>query len=154
MALRVKTGVMLGDGDNGSVRDPKHKASPQDAVDEAKLKRSVRAQVNFAESTPFAFFLIFLAELNGAPTSLVHGAYSTLFIARVFHGSFGVTAEDSVGIGRPIGFITTYAVTALAGLYNVSRNLLFESFLAYTRHLSPFQLNLGYEPLKSFLGFK
>jgi uncharacterized membrane protein YecN with MAPEG domain len=120
MALRVKTGVLVGDGEAGSIRDPKHKSSPQDAVDEGKLKRSMRAQVNFAESTPFAFFLIFLAELNGAPTSLVHGAYSTLFVARVFHGSFGVTTEDTLGIGRPIGTLTTFAVTALAGLYNVS----------------------------------
>jgi uncharacterized membrane protein YecN with MAPEG domain len=126
MALRVKTGLMIGDGEAGSVRDPKHKASPQDAIDEAKLKRSVRAQVNFAESTPFAFFLIFLAELNGAPTSLVHGAYSTLFIARVFHGSFGITADDAVAIGRPVGYLTTAAVTALAGLYNVSFPRIYE----------------------------
>lgn len=130
MALRVKTGIMIGDGDSGSVRDSKHKASPQDAVDEATLKRSVRAQTNFAESTPFAFFLIFLAELNGAPTSLVHGAYSTLFVARVLHGSFGVTADDACGIGRPIGYLTTAAVTALAGLYNVCFVLYSRSFLS------------------------
>ncbi|UZJ52242.1 hypothetical protein CBS101457_001562 [Exobasidium rhododendri] len=122
---------MLGDGGAGSVRESDHKASSSDAVDEAKLKRAIRAHGNFIESAPFAFFLIFLAELNGAPTSLVHGAFSTLFIARVAHGSFGLVADNTVGIGRPFGIIGTYAVTALAGLYN---------------------LNLGYEPLKSFLG--
>lgn len=120
VALRVKTGVMLGDGEAGSVRDTKHKASASDSVDEAKLKRAIRAHSNFSESTPFAFFLIFLAELNGAPTSLVHGAFSTLFLARVAHGSLGVTTDSTLGAGRPIGAIATIAVTAVAGLYNVS----------------------------------
>lgn len=120
MALRVKTGIYLGNGEAGSVRDPNHKANATDGVDEAKLKRSIRAQTNFAEFTPFAFFLVFLAELNGAPTSLVHGAFSTLFVARVVHGSFGITTDDTVGFGRPVGTLTTFAITALAGLYNVS----------------------------------
>ena len=112
---------MIGDGEAGSVRETKHKASASDAVDEAKLKRAIRAHSNFTESTPFAFFLIFLAELNGAPTSLVHGAFTTLFLARVAHGSLGITTDNTVGIGRPIGALTTLAVTALAGVYNVSR---------------------------------
>lgn len=120
VALRLKTGVLLGDGEAGSVRDTKHKAGASDAVDEAKLKRAIRAHANFAESTPFTFFLIFLAELNGAPTSLVHGAFTTLFLARVAHGSIGVTTDNTLGVGRPIGAATTLLITAAAGLYNVS----------------------------------
>lgn len=110
---------MIGDGEAGSVRQADHKASPSDSVDEAKLKRAVRAHANFVETAPFAFFLIFLAELNGAPTSLVHGAFSTLLIGRVAH-TLGIRADDACGSGRPIGTITTLGVTALAGLYNVS----------------------------------
>lgn len=120
--LRLKTGVMIGDGDAGSVREPSHQSGPSNAVDEAKLKRAVRAHGNFAETAPFAFFLIFLAELNGAPTSLIHGAYATLFLGRVAHGELGITRENTLGLGRPIGAISSIIVTTAAGLYNVSEN--------------------------------
>lgn len=103
------------------VRASDHKASAEDAGNEAKLKRAVRAHSNFAEATPFAFFLIFLAELNGAPTSLIHGAFSTLFLARVAHGEvWGIRAANALGAGRSVGIIATYGITLAAGLYNVS----------------------------------
>lgn len=80
-----------------------------------------------------SFFLVFLAELNGAPTYLVHAAYSTLFLARVAHAEIGIRAADTLGVGRPVGTIATLAVTLAAGAYNLS---------------------LGWEPLKSFIGLK
>jgi uncharacterized membrane protein YecN with MAPEG domain len=97
---------------------PFAKATTKQVLPTVSMKQSCREL--FEQSAPFAFFLIFLAELNGAPTSLVHGAFSTLFLARVAHGSFGVVTDNTVGIGRPIGIIGTYTVTFLAGLYNVS----------------------------------
>jgi len=100
---------MLGTGEQGSIRAKDHKASPQDAEYEEGLKRAVRAHGNFFEYTPFAFFLIFLAELNGAPTSLVHGAYATLFVARVAHAEAGIRTSDTLGSGRPFGTIVTLA---------------------------------------------
>ncbi|CAO1629741.1 unnamed protein product [Sympodiomycopsis kandeliae] len=133
VSLRLKTGLMIGQGESGSVRKSDHKATPQDSQNEELLKRSVRAHGNFVETTPFAFFLIFLAELNGAPTYLVHAAYSSLFLARVAHSEAGIRAKDTVAVGRPIGTIVTLAVTLGAGIYNLS---------------------LGWEPLKSFIGFK
>ncbi|KDN50846.1 hypothetical protein K437DRAFT_255017 [Tilletiaria anomala UBC 951] len=132
MSLRVKTGIFLGQGDADSIRQKGRTDTPSPREVE-KLKRAVRAQGNFAEGTPFAFFLLFLAELNGAPTSLVHGGYLTLFTARILHGFFGIQDESTAALGRPIGTIVTLLVTSGAGLYN---------------------LNLGWEPLKSFLGFK
>lgn len=68
---------------------------------------------SFSENAPFTFFLIFLAELNGAPTSLVHGAYSALFLARVAHAEIGIRANDTVGVGRPIGIIATCKCTGI-----------------------------------------
>ena len=96
--------------------------------------RASRVHGNFAEYTPFTITLLFLAELNGAPTAWVHAAYSTLFVARVAH-SFALTrphTKFSKPI-RAIGFFGTLAVILGAGLYN---------------------LGLGYEPLKSFLGIQ
>ncbi|PWN23867.1 hypothetical protein BCV69DRAFT_279777 [Microstroma glucosiphilum] len=133
VSYRLKSGVMLGTGEAGSVRHPKHKASPKDAENEEALQRAVRAHGNFTEGTPFAFFLIFLAELNGAPTYLAHAAYTTLLVARVAHAEIGIRAADTLGVGRPVGTIATVAVALGAGAYNLS---------------------LGWEPLKSFLGLK
>ncbi|PWN30675.1 hypothetical protein BDZ90DRAFT_277122 [Jaminaea rosea] len=133
VSLRLKSGVMLGTGEAGSVRAKDHKPSPSDSANEEALKRSVRAHGNFVESTPFSFFMIFLAELNGAPTYLVHAAYSTLFLARVAHAEIGIRAADTLGVGRPIGTLATMLVTLGAGAYNLS---------------------LGWEPLKSFIGLK
>ncbi|KAE8225437.1 hypothetical protein CF319_g1816 [Tilletia indica] len=129
---RFATGLYLGQGESSSdVRAP-GKKQPSPAA-EAKLRRAVRAYGNFTEGTPLAFLLLFIAELNGAPTALVHGAFTTLFAARVLHGSFGIQNENTAGFGRPIGYATTLAVALGAGLYN---------------------LRLGYEPLKTFLGAK
>lgn len=116
---RLNTNIYLGSNDSDKVSGPGDKKvnSPADV---AKLQRAVRAHGNFSESAPFAFFLIFLAELNGAPTSLVHAAYTTLFAARVAHANLGIQAENSAAVGRPIGAIVTLAVTVGAGLYNVS----------------------------------
>ncbi|EST09469.1 Membrane-associated, eicosanoid/glutathione metabolism (MAPEG) protein [Kalmanozyma brasiliensis GHG001] len=129
---RLSSNIWLGSGDADKVHGPGDKKT-QTPDELAKLQKAVRAHGNFAESAPFAFFLIFLAELNGAPTSLVHAAYTTLFAARVAHGSIGIQAGNGAAIGRPVGALVTLAVTLGAGLYN---------------------LNLGWEPLKSFLGFK
>ncbi|CDR87244.1 uncharacterized protein SPSC_00370 [Sporisorium scitamineum] len=130
---RLSTNVYLGSGDSDKVQHGPGDKKVNSPADLAKLQRAVRAHGNFSESAPFAFFLIFLAELNGAPTSLVHAAYTTLFAARVAHANLGIQAQSSAAIGRPIGAVVTLAVTIGAGLYN---------------------LNLGWEPLKSFLGFK
>lgn len=83
------------------------------------LNRAVRAQGNFAEYVPFTFLLLFLAELNGAPTSWVHAAYTVLFASRVAHGTFGILTKDGQGPGRAVGFLSTLTVMVGAGLYNV-----------------------------------
>jgi hypothetical protein len=92
----------------------------------------VRAHANFFEYTPFTFVLLFLAELNGAPTAWIHAAYSTLFVARVSHG-FAMLRPSHQKVLRIFGFAGTVVVMLGAGLYN---------------------LGLGYEPLKSFLGIQ
>ncbi|CAD6888782.1 unnamed protein product [Tilletia controversa] len=132
IALRFKTGITLGQGESSTdIRKTDKNKVPNPAA-EVKLRQAVRAYGNFIEGTPLAFLLLFIAELNGAPTALVHGAFTTLFAGRVLH-SVGIRAEDSVGFGRPVGMITTITIIIGTGLYN---------------------LRLGYEPLKSFLGAK
>ncbi|PKI84379.1 hypothetical protein MVES1_001615 [Malassezia vespertilionis] len=93
------------------------------------VKNIIRVQSNFAEYTPFVFSLIFLAELNGAPTKFVHAAYASLFVFRVLH-SLGMVCTK-LKLGRAIGFVGTVLLMVGTGLYN---------------------FGLGYEPLLSFLG--
>lgn len=130
---RLDTGLMIGEGEPGSIRASDHKSSPADSSNEVALKKAVRAHGNFVESTPFPFFLVFLAELNGAPTSHVHISYAVLFLSRVAHAEFGIRGKESLGWGRPVGTVATLLVTFGAGLYN---------------------LKLGWEPLKSFLAIQ
>lgn len=102
------------------------------------LKRAARAHGNFVEYTPFAFGLLFLAELNGAPTAWVHAGYLSLFALRVSH-FFGIQYPTKSMICRKVGFLGTLAVVLGAGLYNVRISC------------TNMKLGLGWEPLKSFL---
>ncbi|WFD30721.1 hypothetical protein MSPP1_001745 [Malassezia sp. CBS 17886] len=106
--------------------------SPATPAKEAKLNQAVRAHGNFAENVPFAFLLLFLAELNGAPTAWVHSAYTVLFLCRVAHGQ-GMQCGDGHNTARRIGFIGSALVLIGSAAYNFT---------------------LGYEPLLSFLGLQ
>lgn len=69
------------------------------------LSRRMRAQLNFAENTPFVLVLIAGIELAGKGglwLSLVAGAY---MISRVLHG-LGMDGT-SLGWGRTVGIIVT-----------------------------------------------
>lgn len=86
---------------------------------EEALQTARRSHANFAEYVPFTFGLLFLAELNGAPTSWVHAAYTALFAFRVSHATLGMHIGSGVNLGRKVGFIGTLVVMLGAGLYNV-----------------------------------
>ncbi|WFD23466.1 hypothetical protein MEQU1_002157 [Malassezia equina] len=99
---------------------------------DASLARAVRAHASFAEYVPFGFGLLFLAELNGAPTAWVHAGYTALFATRVAH-TVGLLHSKANNVFRKVGFIGTLVVLLATAGYN---------------------FGLGYEPLKSFLGVK
>ncbi|KAI3618491.1 hypothetical protein CBS9595_002854 [Malassezia furfur] len=87
------------------------------------LHRAVRAHANFAEYTPFAFVLLFLAELNGAPTKYVHAGYVALFTSRVAAG-LGLNCAKPGNAMRVFGFVGTLAVMVGTGLYNPLKSFL------------------------------
>ncbi|WFD41444.1 hypothetical protein MPSI1_000071 [Malassezia psittaci] len=90
----------------------------KDVPEGSSLRRAVRAHANFVEYTPLTFLLLFLAELNGAPTKYVHAAYFTLFVSRVA-SSVGLLLGNKYQAARASGFIGTLVVLAGSGLYNV-----------------------------------
>jgi uncharacterized membrane protein YecN with MAPEG domain len=65
----------------------------------------IRAQGNFAETVPFIYLLITLAELNGLPSPWVNRAFGSLLALRIAHVELGLKRADSVGVGRPLGVI-------------------------------------------------
>lgn len=97
---------------------------------DASLSRAVRAHASFFEYTPFSFALLFLAELNGAPTAWVHAGYTALFATRLVH-TVGLLHSKASNVFRKVGFFGTLIVMLATAGYN---------------------FGLGYEPLKSFLG--
>ena len=76
------------------------------------LARRMRAQLNFAENTPFVLVLILAIELSTAATGTLAVVGLAYMIARVAHG-LGMDAERA-GAPRVIGTVIT--LTVLAGL--------------------------------------
>ncbi|PWN94832.1 hypothetical protein FA09DRAFT_332498 [Tilletiopsis washingtonensis] len=63
-----------------------------------RLVRAVRAQTDFAMSTPIALFFLTISELNGAPTALVHGLATTLLLARVAASQLTLLVPEEHGL--------------------------------------------------------
>ncbi len=76
------------------------------------LARRMRAQLNFAENTPFVLLLILAIELSTAATGTLAMIGLAYMIARVAHG-LGMDAERA-GAPRMAGAVVTLAV--LVGL--------------------------------------
>ena len=91
--VRIKEKISVGDGGHEG------------------LSRRMRAQLNFAENTPFVLVLIAAIELAGRGglwLSLVGGAY---MLARVLHG-LGMDG-GSLGWGRTVGISVTMLTHAV-----------------------------------------
>ncbi|KAH8919451.1 hypothetical protein BT69DRAFT_1284171 [Atractiella rhizophila] len=130
--LRLKTGVAVGTSDEGvKMEEAKDQDPAQLHKDQKKLLVASRAVGNFQENVPFVYLITALAELNGAPTWLIHSILATLFSLRVAHVELGLKAPHAMGLGRPVGGFGTIILGLSVASYNFS---------------------LGYEALKSFIG--
>jgi len=133
---RIRTNKFLGTGDD-AVKGPHEIESKvtKDPIELAennrKLVVATRAYGNFTEAVPLALLLIAIAEINQAPTRLVHGVYATLFALRIAHVELGIKLAPT-GLGRLVGAHGTFLLTTLTGIYN---------------------FYLGFDSLKAYLGF-
>jgi hypothetical protein len=90
------------------------------------------------KTSPLALILVSLAELNGAPTALVHCSLAALFALRVVsffaasspaprieqaHVEFGLKLRNTLGPGRAVGALGTLALISLAGAYSTPTRL-------------------------------
>ncbi|KAG0142804.1 hypothetical protein CROQUDRAFT_662059 [Cronartium quercuum f. sp. fusiforme G11] len=125
--LRAKTKYCVGEGTEAIKGQ-----ETASAADVQALQVAARAHANFAEQVPLSMIMSILAELNGAPTYLIHTLYAALFSLRVAHNEFGMKINNTIGIGRPLATVGTWLLVTGTSLYN---------------------FGLGWETFKGFAGF-
>ena len=85
---------------------------------EKALNRSIRAQGNFIEYTPFFLILLFIAEFNGSHPHFLYLVSFLFLISRLMHGiGFGFMKQSS--ILRVGGTILTFVSILLIALFNI-----------------------------------
>ncbi len=84
--------------------------------DQADLETAIRAHGNFAEYVPFVLILMFLAEMNGAPTWLAAAVGVSLVAGRLVHAR-AIPAGDLPK--RVLGMKLTFAALALGSIANL-----------------------------------
>ncbi|MDJ0957703.1 MAG: MAPEG family protein [Arenicellales bacterium] len=95
-------------------------------ADDQSMLRAMRVHANFAEYTPFALLLIFMLELSGVNSWLVHGLCICLTLGRLSHAFgvskisenyryrvFGMAMTFTALLGAAVSLLTTYALSIL-----------------------------------------
>ena len=85
------------------------------ARNEELWKRAERAQHSFIAFVPMCLILMFLIELHGAPTPVLHCLGMLLITARILH-AYGVGKGSAANVMRIIGTQTTYLVLMISSL--------------------------------------
>lgn len=66
-----------------------------------------RSQANFVENVPLALLVASFAEINGGDRRVLTASLAALLFFRIVHVEFGLKAKDSLGWGRPVGYLGT-----------------------------------------------
>ena len=86
--------------------------------DDTDLRKRMRTQANCAEYAPIGLILLAMAELQGAPSWVVHLLGLMLLAGRFVHAyGFGVTPQ--VMPLRQLGMVLTFLMLILAALANI-----------------------------------
>lgn len=112
-----------------SIRTLRLRRSLKIAIGDAgdnRMLRAMRVHSNFAEYAPYALFMIYLVEINGAPAILIHALGLSLLVGRLSH-AFGVSQEDEHFQYRVAGMALTFTVFLVSSAY-----LLFSAAKGYS----------------------
>ena len=85
-----------------------------DAANEEML-RSMRVHSNFAEYAPITLLLIFMVEVMGAPTVLIHALGLSLLVGRLAH-AYGVAKSPEDYRYRITGMAMTFTALMASAL--------------------------------------
>ena len=72
----------------------------------------LRVQANFVENVPLALFLLFLIEVQGAPSEFVHLFGAALFLCRLMH-AYGLGTKEGANYPRLIGAQGTFLIISI-----------------------------------------
>ena len=86
---------------------------------EKNLLRRMRVHGNFAEYAPFTLLLMFLAETQGAPVSVLHGIGIMLLIGRLLH-AIGLGSDPENFRLRVGGMALTFTALGLGAIVNLA----------------------------------
>ena len=81
------------------------------------LHLASRAHQNFLENIPLAFIFTLVAELNGGNKKALNYGMAALLALRILHVEFGLNGQNTLGVGRPIGYYGTQAWLAGMAAY-------------------------------------
>ncbi|MCJ1387294.1 hypothetical protein MMC18_000135 [Xylographa bjoerkii] len=81
------------------------------------LHLASRAHQNFIENVPLAFIFALVAELNGGNKKALNYGMAALLALRILHVELGLYGENTVGLGRPVGYYGTQAWLAGMAAY-------------------------------------
>ena len=98
--LRLRRRLRIGIGDAGN----------------EQMLRAMRVHSNFAEYVPLTLFLIYLAEVQGAPALLIHALGLCLLAGRLSH-AYGVSQANENYTFRVVGMSMTFASLISASAY-------------------------------------
>ena len=72
----------------------------------------LRVQANFVENVPLALLLLFLIEVQGAPSEFVHVFGAALFLCRLTH-AYGLGTKEGANYPRLIGAQGTFLIISI-----------------------------------------
>jgi uncharacterized protein len=98
--LRLRRSLKIGLGDAGN----------------AQMLRAVRVHANFAEYAPLGLLLVYMVEVQGAPSLLVHALGACLVLGRASH-AYGVSQTKENYRFRVAGMAMTFTVLVSSALY-------------------------------------
>lgn len=82
------------------------------------FQQVIRAHGNFSEYTPLILILLFIAEINGSDTVLLHLAGTALLVGRFIH-AFGLRRHPGPSWQRISGMLLTFASLLCLSVLNI-----------------------------------
>jgi len=84
------------------------------------LEQPVRVHANFTENAPIFLVLLLVAELSGAPLTVLHAAGGVFVVARVLH-AVGLSGNKGRSAGRFVGSLGTWLTILALSAYVIAR---------------------------------
>jgi len=83
-----------------------------------EIRRAIRVHANLIEYAPIALLLLFICEMNGLDSRIVHTMGIALLIGRISH-AIGLNASAGTSKARVVGTLLTFLVIFTLSIINI-----------------------------------